>query len=271
MRRDILSLRARPLPDLSIAGELRRGSRAHPIDLDHPLSREPLVPIGEYGIPGENYYHMDGGNPPYNGRVKHSIPHILLRESVAHQLFIVSERLRRVDAELFGFDGWRSIEHQDHMFEEWMPAHLRANHPDWDEERILEETRTFWAKATDEAGEINPLSPPPHSTGGAFDSTLRARKSKLLLPMGCGFDDFSQRHEAFTDHYERLLLQGKRLTLDEEEVLGNRRLFYWVLTEEGFVLNPNEVWHSELYTQLWAALRLEETAFYSIALTPFFD
>lgn len=271
MRKDVLSFRKRPLPDLSIARELRKGSRSYPIDLGHPLSRERLVPIGDYGIPGENYYHMESDNPPYNGRIKHSIPRILVRESVARRLFAVSEKLHGVDLELYGFDGVRRIAHQDHMFEEWMPAFLRGQHPDWDDDRIEEEVRVFWAKATDEDGVINPYSPPPHSTGGAVDLTLCDRKSKKLLNMGCGFDDFSHLHEAFTDHFEFLRMIGKHLTLDEQEALENRRVFYWAMTEEGFVMNPNEIWHAELYTLLWAALGFGGTAYYSIAFMPFPD
>ena len=272
MNENVLEYRKRPLPDLSRARELRRGSRSYPIDLSHALSREKLVDVVDrFGISGENYYHKTDGNPPYHERIRWSIPKILLRESVARRLFVVSERLRKSGIELFVYDAYRPVEVQDFMFLTWMPNDVRSRHPDWDPERVREEVRKFWGRGSDENGMVDRFSPPFHSTGGAVDLTIRDRKSRNLLPLGAGFDDFSETERAFSDHYERLRSSGKILTLDEEFALGNRRLLYWVFADEGFVNNPNEVWHFDLYDQLWAALREEEAAFYSIAFAPFPD
>ncbi len=262
--------RKRPIPDLSEARECRRISRSIPIAHDHPLSFEELVDIRDYGIPGENYYHMEADNPPYNGSIRHSIPHILVRKSVARRLLVVAETLRLdIGAEPYGLDGYRDIRLQGYMFDEWMPEYVRVCHPDWDAERRDAEVRMFWAKGTDDVGRVNPLSPPPHSTGGAIDFTIRSRRTGAELNMGCGFDDFSCSHAAFLDHYETLRSAGKILTLDEEEALRNRRILYWTQRREGFVLNPNEVWHAELYTKLWAAIYGEEFAYYPMAFAPF--
>jgi D-alanyl-D-alanine dipeptidase len=271
MNENVLDFRKRPLQDLSLARELRKGSRGHPIDLSHPLSREKLVDISEYGIAGENYYHKDSGNPPYNGRISGSIPHLLLRQSVARRLFVVNERLRRSGLEIFVYDAYRPVDVQDTFYLEWMPNDVRKRHPEWGDARVLEEVCKFWGRGSDEDGKVNPLSPPFHSTGGAVDCTLRDRMNGELLPMGCGFDDFHETERSSTDHIESLKRQGKLLTLDEEFALGNRRILYWALVEEWFVNNPNEVWHFDLYDQLWAALREEEAAFYSIAFVSFLD
>lgn len=268
--KEVLSLRKRPLPDFSRARELRKGARQHPIDLYHPLSAEKLVDVVDrFGIVGKNYYHMTERNPPYDGRIRGSIPKLLLRESVAKRLFIVNERLRKSGIELFVYDAYRPVEVQDTCYLEWMPNDVRMRHPEWDGKRVLEEVCKFWGQGSDENGKVDPLSPPLHSTGGATDLMIRDRKSGILLPMGAGFDDFSETERAFTDHYEHLRSSGKILTLDEERALGNRRILYWVFVDEGFVSNPNEVWHFSLYDQLWAALREKETAFYSIAFAPF--
>jgi len=270
MNENVLDYRKRPLPDFFRARELRKGSRQHPFDLSHPLSWEKLVDIVErFGICGENYYHKTEGNPPYHGRIPNSIPHLLLRESVALRLFVVDERLRRAGFWIHVHDAYRPVVVQDTMFLQWMPNDVRRRHPDWDEERVSEEVRKFWGRGSDENGNVDPLSPPFHSTGGAVDLTVCDRKSGLLLSMGTGFDDFHETERAFTDHYEQFLLSGKILTLDEECALGNRRILYWSFVDEGFVNNPNEVWHFSLYDQLWAALRKEEFAFYSIAFAPF--
>ncbi|MBP9752025.1 MAG: hypothetical protein KBD19_04155 [Candidatus Moranbacteria bacterium] len=270
MNENVLDYRRRPLPDFSRARELRKGSRQYPIDLSHPLSRERLVDIVDrFGIAGENYYHKTEGNPPYHGRIRGSIRKLLLRESVARRLFVVNERLRESGMELFVYDAYRPVEVQDTCYLEWMPNDVRERHPEWDEERVSEEVRKFWGRGSDENGSVDPYSPPFHSTGGAADLMIRDRKSGVLLPLGAGFDDFSETERAFTDHYERVRSSGKTLTFDEELALGNRRMLYWVFSEEGFVNNPNEVWHFDLYDQLWAAIRSEETAFYSIAFAPF--
>lgn len=270
MNENVLEYRKRPLPDFSRARELRRGSRQHPIDLDHPLSAEKLVDIvGGFGIAGENYYHKMEGNPPYNVRMRGSISALLLRESVAKRLFVVNERLRKSGIELFVYDAFRPVEMQDICYLEWMPNDVRMRHPEWDEDRVSEEVRKFWGRGSDESGKVDPFSPPFHSTGGAADLMARDCRSGLLLPLGAGFDDFSETERAFTDHYENLRSSGKILTLDEEFALGNRRMLYWVFSEEGFVNNPNEMWHFGLYDQLWAALREEKTAFYSVAFAPF--
>lgn len=270
--KEVLSLRRRPLPDFSLAREFRKGSRQHPIDLSHPLSREELVDIvASFGIAGENYYHKMEGNPPYDGRIRGSIPKLLLRESVARRLFVVNERLRKSGIELFVYDAYRPIEVQDTMFLEWMPNDVRRRFPDWHETRVFEEVCKFWGRGSNENGKVDPLSPSFHSTGGAVDLMIRDRRSGILLPMGAGFDDFSETERASMDHYERLLSFGKTLTLDEECALGNRRILYWSFVDEGFVNNPNEVWHFSLYGQLWAALLLQKSAFYSIAFMPFPD
>ncbi len=272
MNENVLEYRKRPLPDFSRARELRRGSRSHPIDLFHPLSSERLVDVTDrYGIAGENYYHKTSDNPPYHERIRWSISGILLRESVARRLFVVNERLLKSEVELFVYDAYRPVEVQDFMFLTWMPNDVRSRHPDWDDERVWEEVRKFWGRGSDENGTVDRFSPPFHSTGGAVDLMIRDRKTRNPLPFGAGFDDFSETERAFSDHYERLRSSGKILTLDEEYALGNRRLLYWTLLEEGFVNNPNEVWHFDLYDQLWAALREEACAFYSVAFAPFFE
>ena len=269
MSENCMEYRNRPLPDLTEARERGKISRSIPIVPDHPLASEKLVDVREYGIPGENYYHRKTGNPPYNGPIRYSIPHILVRKSVARRLLIVAETFRHdIGVEPYGLDGYRDIRLQGHMFDEWMPEYVRACHPDWNMERIKEEVRLFWAKVTDEEGKVNPFSPPPHSTGGAIDLTLRYRKTGVELNMGCGFDDFSGNHVAALDFYEKLRLAGRILSLDEEDALRNRRILYWVLHREGFCHYVGEVWHVELYTKLWAAINGEEYAFYPMAFVP---
>lgn len=258
---NILNYRSRPIPDLTAACLRRKISRQYPLVFSHERSFDPCVRIEEYDIAGCSYYHQEKGNPPYNHRAPGSLPVILMRKTVAEMLASVNDRLRPVGVEVYVFDAYRPVQVQDYFFLEWMPAELRKCHPDWDEEMIELETRNYWGRGSDENGEVDPSSPPFHSTGGAVDLLLRDTRTKEFLHTGSFFDDFSPA--SATDFYERLSLE-KHLNHWETEALLNRRLLYWSLVEGGLVNNPKELWHFSYGDQLWAAIKGEPEAFYSL-------
>ena len=137
---------------------------------------------------------------------------------------------------------------------------MRRTRPELTEEHLWTEVEKYWAKGTI-SGEIDPASPPPHSTGAAVDLTIRVIASGQQLYMGSVFDDLSQL--AHPDFFEVLLSQ-ERAVASNEEAGKNRRLLYWVMFEEGFANNPTEWWHFSWGDQMWAALRDCEAAFYSV-------
>ena len=86
----------------------------------------------------------------------------------------------------------------------------------------------------------DPTVPPPHLTGAAVDVTLTWENTPLEL--GSPFDDFTEN--ALADSYERT--PGR--------VRGLRRLLYWSMRQQGFIVIQCEWWHFELGTRRWAAL-----------------
>lgn len=85
----------------------------------------------------------------------------------------------------------------------------------------------------------NPLLPPVHTTGGAIDLTL-ADSEGNLLPMGTGFDDFSEKvHTAYFENGEN------------DSVRDNRRILYHAMTTAGFTNLPSEWWHYDYGDKFW--------------------
>ena len=86
----------------------------------------------------------------------------------------------------------------------------------------------------------DPTRPPPHLTGGTVDLTLTFDGTPL--GPGSGFDDFTDR--AATAALERKPGPDRDV----------RRMLYWVMHEQGFVVLAGEWWHFEYGTSRWAAI-----------------
>lgn len=89
----------------------------------------------------------------------------------------------------------------------------------------------------------DPLCPPPHVTGGSVDVTLTWRGQALAL--GTDYDAFTAL--AATSAFEGTAGVVRDL----------RRLLFWAMAEQGFVVLDCENWHFELGTRRWAALKGE--------------
>lgn len=249
------------IPNMETLRERRQFARAHPINLAASENSERAVDVRGHDIAGENYYHRKENNPPYHHRAPHSIPELYVREGVLARLAAVNERLRSHGYELYLFDAYRPIEVQNYFHDEWVPDYLRARHPDWSDEAIYDETGKYWAKGAPASHRVDPLSPPPHSTGAVVDLTLRKLGRDTPLFMGGDFDEVDS--VSFIDHFER---EGERrsLTLAEEEARYNRRLLYSAMQDGGFTGNPNEWWHYGKGDQLSAIISGAPHAVYSV-------
>lgn len=252
----------RPIPDLARIRELRSDARTYPIDLAAPEGNEPAVDVRPRGIAGDNYYWRDD-NPPYLHRAEGAIPELFVREGILMRLKKADRILRQEGLELYLFDAYRPVEVQNYFHDAWVPEYLRSLHPEWPPERIAEEVDRYWAKGAPSRDAIDPLSPPPHATGGVVDLTIREGGTMLPLDMGSAFDVVEE--VSFTDHFERLG-ETRELTDEEDRARGNRRLLYWVMCEAGFVNNPNEWWHWGHGDQLSAKLSGAPSAVYSTLL-----
>jgi D-alanyl-D-alanine dipeptidase len=91
-------------------------------------------------------------------------------------------------------------------------------------------TVLFWELVKDERYVANPAKGSGHNKGIAVDLTLIRLSDKTELPMGTGFDNFSDTaHHSFT-------------ALPEEEV-KNRRLLRSTMEKYGFKALETEWWH----------------------------
>lgn len=263
MANTIQTYRKRPIPNLNDYRRKKVGYRKWPIDDTHPLYTEPLEEIGVHGLAGQNYYYQVD-NPPYYQRISGSIPDLLLRTSVIRRLRKLDEQLKENGLELFVLDGYRPIAVQNYFYFEWVPAYLRRSKPTLSPEQIQLEVEKYWAAGA-RNGTIDPTSPPPHSTGGAVDLTIRKTKTGEHLFMGSIVDDASEL--AHADFLEKAAYQN----MSSDEAKMNRRLLYWIMREHGFANNPTEWWHFSFGDQMWAKLEGVPAAMYSCLAPPGFS
>lgn len=142
----------------------------------------------------------------------------------------VVERLAAAAAGLpdgFGlavFDAWRPLSLQQEIYDS---AYADAGLPEG-----------FVSVPSDD-----PLCPPPHLTGGSVDVTLTWQGQALAL--GTDYDAFTA--EAGVSAFEQRPGQIRDL----------RRLLFWTMAAQGFVVLECESWHFELGTRRWAAVKGE--------------
>lgn len=249
-----------PIPPMSEFRERRHDARAYPIFLESEENKEKACDARAYGIAGDNYYHRTD-NPPYYHAAPGSIPELYVREGVLKRLLRANAILVSLGAELYLFDTYRPVEVQNYFHDVWVPKYLREQHPEWSEEKITDETGKYWASGAPTIDAIDPLSPPPHATGGVCDLTLRDLATKKLFNMGTDFDEV--REISFADHFENLAKE-RPLSPDEVEAKFNRRILYWVMDEVGMTVNPNEWWHFGYGDQLSAKVSGAPAAVYSV-------
>lgn len=162
-------------------------------------------------------------------------------------------------------DAWRSQQLQKHLFDQCQSV-LADMYPNVDAEKLFTMTQQYVA-----APKTNPLTPPPHFTGGAIDLMIATRDGVPLF-FGSPFDDPNEI--SYTRHFEEKLEEGQQLTKPEEIALQNRRLLYHVMTRAGFVNFSTEWWHFEYGTQRWANETGKENAIYggvTVSRHPFND
>ena len=249
-----------PIPDMTEFRERRKGARAYPILLESEENKEKAYDVRAHGIAGDNYYHRVD-NPPYFHSAPGSILELYVREGVLKRLLEANSILKEFGAELNLFDAYRPVEVQNYFHDVWVPKYLRELNPDWSEEKIAQETGKYWASGSPTVDAVDPLSPPPHTTGGVVDLTLRSLATQELLNMGSDFDEV--REISFADHFEKIANE-RPLSEFERESQKNRRMLYWVMHEVGMVVNPNEWWHFGFGDQLSAKVSGAPHALYSV-------
>jgi zinc D-Ala-D-Ala dipeptidase len=207
---------------------------------------------GEFGLAGRNHY-AHPHNPPYWGAVDGAIDALWLRRTVGRKLANVNARLAPAGLALFLFDAWRPDAVQIYFHDVWMPRRVRERRPDLDQDAVVAEVERYWSAPT-----IDPAAPAPHRTGGAVDLTIVDARGAHLF-MGSVFDDPSP--VSHTDAFEGVADES----FSAEEARANRRMLYWLMTEQGFANHPDEWWHFSYGDRIWAALTGAPAAFYGAA------
>lgn len=209
---------------------------AEPILISDP--RVLAVPIEECGEPLVALLGYPVLTDADNPKVKSTAETRLhCRRGVAEQLVRADEALPS-DVRLLVVECHRPIEMQEHYWRVDL-ADLREKHPDWPEERLVDENAKFVAP---------PWIVPPHTTGGAVDLVLvDARESDL--DMGSPFNE-----------------EGPSMRTDadgiSEEAKENRRMLLEAMEGAGFVNYGHEWWHYSHGDRYWAHAKGQPRAFY---------
>jgi D-alanyl-D-alanine dipeptidase len=214
-----------------------------PVDNDDPRSRDPLVPVEEFGIAGESFYsRRDGKNWPYLVPIQGSLSRLWCRRLVAEKLVEVNARLRSYGAELYVWDAYRPIECQRGLWAFFSEQSLREMPNVSDEARkqyvlnyVSDPTRFVRSDST---------TWPVHSSGAAIDLTLRDLGTSNLHDMGARFDEMHP--VSHSDYFER-----EPSSPHTDVIRRNRRLLHWAMTKEGFVNYPLEFWHFDWGNQMY--------------------
>jgi zinc D-Ala-D-Ala dipeptidase len=145
------------------------------------------------------------------------------------------------------FDAYRPVAVQQFMVDYTLAQVLVDR--GWDAAQITLEQRQealaqvhqFWAMPNP-----NPLTPPPHSTGGAVDLTLVDVMGQPV-EMGSAIDELSSR--SYPEHYIGLADPAA------QQYDRHRQLLNYCMSQAGFERHYHEWWHFSYGDQLWAWLR----------------
>ena len=157
---------------------------------------------------------------------------------------------------LFIYDAYRPVAVQKFMVELTFAELLTARNLELsslsptDTEALWTQVYQFWAPPN-----LDPKTPPPHSTGAAVDLTLFDTHTQEIVFMGSPIDEVSERSHP---NYFGLLAQDADTLAQDRETAAiahhNRQILYQVMVQSGFERHPGEWWHFSLGDQLWAWL-----------------
>lgn len=242
-------LAARPVPlFVPVPGE--PGFRSFPVDDSHPLSNDPLVRASDHGLASESFYaRTDGFNAPYYRALPGVPRHVWIRATVAEKLVRANELLGTAGLELFLWDGYRTIECQQGIYD-WMLEYAMKDRGIADVEKAKQYIGPYISDPSVFRRD-DPTTWISHITGGAVDLTIRRIATGEHLWMGGLFDDAADF--SATDFFERP--ENRTGSATEHEAIRNRRILFWAMAEQGFSNLPSEWWHFDYGDQLWAKNR----------------
>jgi D-alanyl-D-alanine dipeptidase len=184
-----------------------------------------------------------------------SVSPYYLRQSVLDALLQANALLQkqRSDWKIFVFDAYRPVPVQQFMVDYTFTELLQVRglqDDDLDEtqrQALMLEVYQIWALPS-----LNPLTPPPHSTGAAVDITLVDSMGKLVW-MGSEIDELSPRSQP--NYFQEQAANPEVCPTEREQAVladTHRQLLSQVMEGVGFERHPGEWWHFSLGDQLWA-------------------
>ncbi len=184
-----------------------------------------------------------------------------LRSGVIQRLLRAQEKLKTSyhGMQLAIFDAWRPVAVQSFMVRHAITQESIARGIDISKlndfeipEEVLESVGRFWAPAS-----VDPLTPSPHSTGGALDLTL-ADLDGNPLEMGGEIDEMSELSNP--NYYSK----AAKLEPNSKYDLWNKRrsILFKIMISCGFVQHPKEWWHFSYGDQHWAWVSNSSKAIY---------
>lgn len=205
---------------------------------------EKLVDLAEFGV------FAFETPPPY---LAAGAPYLdenpfMLREGVAARLLDAQKKLtaKKPGWKIKIFDGYRPIRVQAYMVAHTFVqlAHeVGANPSELPKEvsdALWEKVYRIWSPPNH-----NPATPPPHSSGAAFDCTLLDETGKDI-DMGSPID--FNGDESDPDYFANR----------NPAVHANRLLLRSLMVNEGFLSHPREWWHYSYGDQLWTWLKQQQ-------------
>ncbi|ACB52329.1 hypothetical protein cce_2981 [Crocosphaera subtropica ATCC 51142] len=120
-----------------------------------------------------------------------------------------------------------------------------------EKDNLWQQVYQIWAVPSDDL-----TTPPPHSTGGAVDITLKDDQGQLL-DMGGMIDELSERSQP--NYY------ATQRDNPGQSYHQRRELLNEIMTKAGFLRHPGEWWHFSLGDQMWAWQSQQAIAYYGRA------
>ncbi|MCM1983562.1 M15 family metallopeptidase [Lyngbya confervoides] len=219
------------------------------------------VPIQECGeplveIPLEQFAHSVPHAYQALGAPYGSLSPYCLRLGVKEALIQAQKHLQQdyPHWQLYIFDAYRPLAVQafmaHHAFQTLVQARgLAASSLTSSQTHDLwSEVYKIWAPPQE-----NPLTPPPHSTGGAVDLTLFDTQTGQCVEMGSPIDELSERSQP--DYFQQQLAQDSLSNRAQAQAAAQHRtLLAQVMQATGFKRHPGEWWHFCLGDQMWVWL-----------------
>jgi D-alanyl-D-alanine dipeptidase len=259
----------------------RRDWKAIPVaetvtETPKPLQVVPNTPSVGHAMAWPAYYktvseeNTGNGVPTGFGELAENIPNQLQTSplvKVRPEVVLMLDRGQQIldsspetaHLQLVVVDGYRTIEVQRRLFEEYR-AYLVKENPGMSDEKLDNLAQQMVSMPPENLEKLR-ICPPPHSTGGAVDVIL-VEKSKIditsdywvkgaMINFGAYFDEMM--HPVYKD--VRSFTRFDEKVPEDVEARKNRRLLYNLMVSVGFTNYPFEFWHYDSGNQFYALVK----------------